>query len=570
MRLSSTLLMVLCAGAMSAACTQGPRQLHVITTNDVHGAWFDSTYVGGRQVPSLMAVNTYVDSIRNAVGKDNVLLLDAGDCLQGDNAAYYFNYVDTLSPHVYPRLVSYMGYDAVVVGNHDVETGHKVYDKVTRELKANGIPFLAGNALKPDGDPYWLEYQVFKRAGMKVLVLGYTNANMAAWLDESLWSGMKFVSLVPFVQQRVDALKAKVKPDVTIVAVHSGVGAGDGTMLENQGLDLFHSLRGVDLVVTSHDHRPRVESTDSIALVNTGSKALNYSHTVISMENGVKHIAPSVVAVDAAKADVAMHEAFADDYAKVKAFTLQKVGSISADMSSIEAFSGRCFYMDFIHYVQLHTTGADISFAAPLTFKGFIPKGELIFNDMFTVYPYENTLNVLKLKGSEIRNYLEYSYDLWITNPLKSGHIFNMSNHEDARYTQKRWSFNHPSFNFDSASGINYTVDVTKPYGKRIKIASLADGRAFDENAFYTVAMTSYRAAGGGDLLFKGAGLSRGELSEREVARYPEIRDIIYEYFKAEGVVGPESISGLGDWHFVPRNIASSFLKQDSALMFGE
>lgn len=570
MRLSSTLLAVLCAGAMSVACSQGHRQLHVITTNDVHGAWFDSTYVGGRQVPSLMAVNTYVDSIRSAVGKDNVLLLDAGDCLQGDNAAYYFNYVDTLSAHVYPRLVAYMGYDAVVVGNHDVETGHRVYDKVTRELEANGIPFLAGNALKADGDPYWPEYKVFKRAGMKVLVLGYTNANMAAWLDESLWSGMKFVSLVPFVQQRVDAVKAKVKPDVTIVAVHSGVGAGDGTMLENQGLDLFHSLRGVDLVVTSHDHRPRVESTDSIALVNTGSKARNYSHTVIYKENGVKHIEPSVVAVDASKADAAMHEAFAEDYAKVKAFTLQKVGAISADMSSMEAFSGRCFYMDFIHYVQLHTTGADISFAAPLTFKGFIPKGELIFNDMFTVYPYENTLNVLRLKGSEIRNYLEYSYDLWITNPLKSGHIFNMSNHEDARYTQKRWSFNHASFNFDSASGINYTVDVTKPYGKRIKIASLADGSAFDEKAFYTVAMTSYRAAGGGDLLFKGAGLSRGELSEREVACYPEIRDIIYQYFKAEGVVGPESISGLGDWQFVPRNIASSFLTQDSALMFGE
>lgn len=570
MRLSSTLLVVLCAGVMSVACSQEPRQLHVITTNDVHGAWFDSTYVGGRQVTSLMAVNAYVDSIRNAVGKDNVLLLDAGDCLQGDNAAYYFNYVDTLSPHVYPRLASYMGYDAVVVGNHDVETGHKVYDRVTKELEANGIPFLAGNAIKPDGDPYWREYQVFKRAGMKVLVLGYTNANMAAWLDESLWSGMKFVSLVPFVQQRVDAVKAKVKPDVTIVAVHSGVGAGDGTMLESQGLDLFHSLRGVDLVVTSHDHRPRVESTDSIALVNTGSKARNYSHTVISMENGVKVINPSVVAVDASKADAEMREAFKDDYAKVKAFTLQKVGSISADMSSMEAFSGRCFYMDFIHYVQLHTTGADVSFAAPLTFKGFIPKGGLIFNDMFTVYPYENTLNVLKLKGSEIRNYLEYSYDLWIMNPLKSGHIFNMSNHEDARYAQKRWSFNHPSFNFDSASGINYTVDVTKPYGKRIRISSLADDRAFDENAFYTVAMTSYRAAGGGDLLFKGAGLSRGELSGREVARYPEIRDIIYEYFKAEGVVGPESISGLGDWQFVPRNIASSFLRQDSALMFGD
>ena len=97
----------LLALAVLAACACQPREgtIHIITTNDVHGAWFDSTYVGGRQVPSLMAVNYYVDSIRAAVGKSNVLLLDAGDCLQGDNAAYYFNYVDTLSEHLFVRLV---------------------------------------------------------------------------------------------------------------------------------------------------------------------------------------------------------------------------------------------------------------------------------------------------------------------------------------------------------------------------------------------------------------------------------------------------------------------------------
>ena len=175
----------------------GEYTLTVLSTNDVHGTWFDSTYVDSRTKPSLMAVKYYVDSVRTANGAENVLLLDAGDCLQGDNAPYYFNYVDTLTPHLFPRLVAYMGYDAVAVGNHDIETGHAVYDRVAADLQKAGVDFLAANAIRNDnGKPYFKPYKIVKRAGLKVAILGYTNANMKAWLTEELWSGMHFVPIV--------------------------------------------------------------------------------------------------------------------------------------------------------------------------------------------------------------------------------------------------------------------------------------------------------------------------------------------------------------------------------------
>ena len=104
----------------------GDYTLTVLSTNDVHGTWFDSTYVDGKVRKSLFAMNYYIDSVRTADGFGNVLLVDAGDCLQGDNAPYYFNYIDTLTPHLFPRLLGYMRYDAVAMGNHDIETGHKV------------------------------------------------------------------------------------------------------------------------------------------------------------------------------------------------------------------------------------------------------------------------------------------------------------------------------------------------------------------------------------------------------------------------------------------------------------
>ena len=79
---------------LAAACCgpkDGDYQLHVLTTNDVHGTYFDSTYVDNRTQNSMLAANYYVDSVRTAVGKESVVLLDAGDFLQGNNAAYYYN-----------------------------------------------------------------------------------------------------------------------------------------------------------------------------------------------------------------------------------------------------------------------------------------------------------------------------------------------------------------------------------------------------------------------------------------------------------------------------------------------
>ena len=100
-------LIAILAATMFAGCSRldGEYTLHILSTNDVHGAWFDTPYVDGAVRPSLMAVNTYVDSIRKAAGRDNVLLIDAGDCLQGDNATYYYNYVDTVDEHLFSRLV---------------------------------------------------------------------------------------------------------------------------------------------------------------------------------------------------------------------------------------------------------------------------------------------------------------------------------------------------------------------------------------------------------------------------------------------------------------------------------
>lgn len=561
-----------------ASCTKVPKDgihtLTLLTTNDVHGTWFDSTYVGHGTRRSLLAINTIIDSVRAADGKGNVVLVDAGDCLQGDNAPYYYNYVDTLSPHLFPRLMSYMGYDAIAVGNHDIETGHPVYDRIAKELKAKGIPFLAGNAIRTsDGKPYFHVYTMLKKAGLRVAVLGYTNANMKEWLQEEIWSGMTFESLIPLVQNDVDKVRAKEKPDVVIVAVHSGNGNGDGRMLEGEGLDLLNTLHGVDFLVCSHDHRPSLVSRDSILLINSGSHSRNvgFGKIEVTVKGGKvvdRKLSSRLIPVRREFSDSVMRKAFQSDYEAVKAFTLNPVGTLQEDFATREAFRGMCPYINFIHTLCLEASGADISFAAPLSYNKTIKAGTLAFNDLFTLYPFENQLFVLRMNGHEIKGYLEDSYDSWLAAP-GGAHALLIQKRDDPRTGQANWSFISRTYNFSSAAGINYTVDITKPRGERITILSMADGSEFGLDREYNVAMTSYRASGGGGMLYRGAGIE--DPSERIVRKYPEIRNLIYDYLKKHGTISVESEkpSVLGEWKFIPEDMAAKAIDADMALVFG-
>ena len=565
--------------AFTAAIACGPNDgeytFHLLTTNDVHGHYFDSSYVLPQVRASLMSVAAHVDSLRCEWGRENVILVDAGDYLQGDNAAYYYNFVDTTSVHLYARMADYIGYDAVVVGNHDIETGHSVYDRSAGQMRT---PMLAANARYASSEkPYFNEYVILKRHGLKIALIGFTNPNIGNWLSAKLWSGMEFKNLIPYAQEVVDRVRAKEKPDVVVVVAHSGSGDGNGKYLENQGLDLYQSLRGVDVVVAAHDHRPRTEQTDSVVFLNSGSHCRNLGHGVVTLkvEGGkvvAKTLGSSLIKLDKDKVDVQMRDAFRADFEAVRAFTKQEVGALNVDLRTRDAYCGMSDYVNLIHTLSLGCAPAQISFAAPLTFDGFVKAGTILYNDLFTIYPYENQLYVIKMTGCEVKDALEYSYDKWI-NTLAIGqkHLLKIRQGADPRTGTKGWSFVNRPYNFDSAAGLFYEVDVTQPYGRRIHISTLADGTAFEQEAEYNVAVTSYRATGGGGILREGAGIDTGRIEERVVEYYPEIRELLYDYLLKNKVIDSQIIgdpSVIGSWKFVPEKIATPALCADMALLF--
>ena len=192
--------------------------------------------------------------------------------------------------------------------------------------------------------------------------------------------------------------------------------------------------------------------------------------------------------------------------------------------------------------------------------------GPITVADMFNLYKYENNLCTMRLTGKEIRKHLEKSYDLWC-NTMKSpeDHLLLLSNTQN---DAQRLGFKNFSFNFDSAAGIDYEVDVTKPDGEKVHILRMSNGEPFDEDKWYTVAVNSYRANGGGELLTKGAGIPRDALKSRMIWESPkDQRHYLMEEIKKVGVMNPQPNH---NWKFVPEAWTIPAAARDRKLLFGE
>lgn len=232
--------------------------IQIIETSDVHGCFFPYDFINRRDLPgSLARVKTYVDRMRAQYGAENVFLLDNGDILQGQPICYYYNYVATGQTNIAAQCTNYLQYDAQTLGNHDVETGHGVYDKWIRESHA---PVLGANVIDTrTGKPYTLPYRVLCKDGkVKVAIIGMITPAIPSWLKENLWSGLRFDDMVATARRTIQEVKDREHPDVIVGLFHSGWDGGIVTKdyTEDASRRVAEEVAGFDVVLFGHDHRP--------------------------------------------------------------------------------------------------------------------------------------------------------------------------------------------------------------------------------------------------------------------------------------------------------------------------
>lgn len=547
--------------------------LKLIETSDVHGSYFPYDFIRRKSMSgSLARVCSFVGEQRLR-HPGRVILMDNGDILQGQPVAYYYNYIDTAAVHVNSAMLNFMRYDVGTMGNHDIETGHAVYDRWAGQCR---FPILGANIIDNEtGNPYLPPYKIIEREGVKVAVLGMITPAIPSWLPEQLWNGLHFEDMESCARKWVGIIREKEQPDVLVGLFHAGPeGNTLDNVVENGSADVARNVPGFDVVFMGHDHRRWCEKIvntagDSVLIIDPANAARVVADVTLKVtkKDGKvvrKSVSGTLANMDAYEPDKDFMKEFAPQYQATMDFVSRKIGSITRTISAKDAFFGPSAFIDLIHQLQLDITGADISFCAPLAASAEIKEGDIYMSDMFNLYKYENLLYTMNLTGREIKDFLEMSYALW-TNRMTSAddHVLLLNDRDEGFGRLKN-----PSYNFDSAAGIIYTVDVTKPQGEKITVESMADGSPFDMEKTYRVAVNSYRGNGGGDLLTKGAGIPKEELAKRIVfSTDKDLRYYLMKRIEEAGVLDPKP---LDQWKLVPEAWVAPASERDYKILFGK
>ncbi len=568
--MKKTIVLTAVLMSMTTLMAKSPKTvtLRIVETSDVHGAFFPYNFTERRSMNGTMArVSSYVKRQRKEMG-NRLILLENGDILQGQPTCYYTNFVAIDKPNIAAEVINYLKYDAQTFGNHDVETGHKVYDKWIKDLDC---PVVGANIIDmKSGKPYVEPYVIIEREGVRVAVLGMLTPAIPNWLHQNLWSGMRFEEMVSSTKHWVKILREQEKADVVIGLFHSGWEGGIVTdeYDEDATKKIAEQVEGLDIIFFGHDHQERNVTVNGVLCMDPGPNAVRVASATIQVRNG-KVVSKKGELIDVTKEplDEDFMQHFQPRYDEVKAFVERKIGMFNDNMLSRDAFFGSAAFVDLIHQLQLEHTGADVSFTAPLTFNSEIKAGPVYQSDMFKLYRFENGIYVVRMTGKEIRNYLEMSYDQWVnTMTSPDDHIMLLAPKTPG--DNQREGFKNFTFNFDSAAGIDYVVDVTKPNGEKVRILQMSNGQPFNEDAWYRVAMNSYRGNGGGELLVRGAGIPLDSIPQRiEYQSERDQRHYLTQKIEREGSITPKP---LNNWRFVPEAWAQPAIKRDRKLIFGE
>lgn len=553
-------------------------ELTFMHTSDVHANIFSHENNSGQRtdygLPHLAAI---ADSLRAELG-EQFILTDGGDCLQGQPVAYYYNYVDTQSTHLVASAMNRMNYVCAVMGNHDIETGHPVYDHWVEQLR---MPVLGANVVDVrTGEPYLTPYIIILRAGVRVALLGMVTPTIPLWLPEHLWQGLRFDDIVTSSRYWIDRISREEHPDVIVGLFHSGFSSGmqlDGKQ-ENAVEQTAREVAGFDLILFGHDHRTRTATIPTpdgreVVCVGPSSDGRNFvlARMLLTLEDG-RVTSRQVTAQTPSTADfphddlaVQFFEAdFVEERLAVNHWVSRVLGHLLCPLDETDAFFGSSAFIDLIHTVQLQATGADISFTAPLSTTAKLKAGPLTVSDMFRLYKFENLLCTMQLTGNEIHSYLEMSYSQWTNQMTRADDpliLYGPNN-----YYASGIGFTNLPYNMDSAAGIRYEVDVRQPAGERVHILSMADGTPFSPDSTYRVAVNSYRAGGGGSLLTKGAGIPREQLASRILTTSDtDLRSLLMDYISSHSPIYPQP---LHHWRFVPEEWTSPAAERDRKILF--
>lgn len=466
------------------------KKITIVHLNDIHGRVKPDER---EKAIGFSRLKTKIDELK--ADNPNVLVLNAGDTFHGTTL------INVTEGETMVNLMNKVGFDAMVPGNHDFNFGN---DRLLELAKMAKFPIIGSNIIKEaDGKSDFTPYTIKEVDGIKVGIFGLTTDETKFKSHPKNTVGIKFDNAVKVSEKMVKELKEQ-GADIIIALGHLGI-EGTTTMTSKEVLE---GVKGIDLFIDGHSHEILNQMVGDTLLVQADSYTKNIGIVELEVEDKmVTKKAATLFTYEEAQAlvpDVVIEE------------EIKKIDEINAPITEVvvgkskvelvgergNVRTGETNLGNLITDAMLKSTGADIALTNGGGIRSSIKAGDVKVNDIFTAFPFTNTLAVIEVTGIELMNALERGVDSY---PEEAGH-------------------------FAHVAGMTYTFDPEKPVGNRV-VEVLVNGKALDLTKKYKLVTNDFMAAGGdGYTMFEGKPfVGEGGL----------LSDVLIEHMKEMGEVSP-------------------------------
>jgi 2',3'-cyclic-nucleotide 2'-phosphodiesterase / 3'-nucleotidase len=554
-------------------------RLTVLGTTDLHGNVFNWDYYKNAEYDDaahndigIAKVQTLIKAQRARLSDQPLLMIDAGDTIQGTPLSYYYAKVEPITAggiHPMATAMNLIGYDAAALGNHEFNYGIPLLRTYESQLN---FPLLGANAVDPATKlpvfkPYVIKtIRMPEGPDLTVGILGLTNPGIAIWDRDNVSGRIEFPGLVEQASLFVPRLK-KLGCDLVMVASHSGAvtssSYGDALPYpENASSLVAAKVPDIDAILVGHAHVDIPQKL--VTNEQTGRDVLLCEPDYWGMRLAVMELDLvrhgrrwSVVSASSqtlnsnlALEDPEVAAAVRSQHEKVVGYVNTVIGTSTRAMSAARAPVEDVPIIDFVNFVQADAvkqglTGADaslpvLSIAAPFNRSASFPAGDVSRRDVAGLYIYDNFLFAVKVTGQQVKDYLEYSMRYFKQVPGPG--TYSM----DAVTNAPSQGVPIPDYNFDTIAGLDaplaYDVDLAQPVGSRIVGLSYA-GSPVGATQEFALAVNNYRQSGGG-------GFPAVNTAPVLYSNSTDIRQLLIDWVGAHHTIDPTQFASV-DWRLV-------------------
>lgn len=464
----------------------------IMHTNDSHARAVpnsDSGYMGFTAVSALK--KSY-----EAAGAQ-VILLDAGDTLHG------LPFANLVKGESIVKIMNLAGYDAMTPGNHDFNYGSSTLKEISKNMN---FPLISSNIKnKSDNSDFLEDHIIIEKNGVKYGIFGLSTPETAYKTNPKNVTSIEFTNPVEAAKEEVKELEAE-GAQVIIALAHLGLDESS----EYTSKLVAEKVDGIDLIVDGHSHSVLEAglTVGDTLIVSTGDYIQNIGVVIIGSDGAMK--ADLISASEYTGTDKAVDDKATEYQNEQEKLLSEVVGHTSVYLDGIREHvrAGETNLGDFTTDAFRYVTGADIAITNGGGIRASIEIGDISRKDLVTVFPFGNYVVTKKVTGEAILEALELGAS----------------------------TYPEPLGGFLQVSGITYTIDASKPSGKRISDVKV-NGVAIDKKAEYLLATNDFIIAGGDGYTM---------LADFKVENeFGSIEDVLLEYLKEKGTINQESANRI-------------------------